>query len=157
MANEKVKPIGIVVDDGYRRVPIYNTDGEETGYFKFNPTDINIINRYNEMVSKFDTVLEPLIAVPDAPEGEDDGNDGQRIEAVKQATERLYEAVNALFNADAAGAFFGKVHPFSPVDGRFYCEAVLEAVGKYISDQFKQETTKIERRVSKYTKKYLKK
>lgn len=157
MANEKVKPIGIVVDDGYRRVPIYNTDGEETGYFKFNPTDVNIINRYNKMAKGFDAIVEPLTAVPDAPEGEDDGNDGLRMEAVEQATERLYEAVNTLFDADAASAFFGKVHPFSPVDGRFYCEVVLEAVGKYISDQFKQETTKIERRVSKYTKKYLRK
>lgn len=155
MANEKVKPVGIVVDDGYRRVPIYNVDGEETGYFRFNPTDFNIINRYNSMVKNFDAIVEPLMGVPDAPEGEDDGNDGLRLEAMEQAKERLYEAVNTLFDADAASAFFGKVHPFSPVDGRFYCEVVLEAVGKYISDQFKQETAKIERRMSKYTKKYL--
>lgn len=157
MANEKIKPVGIVVDDGYRRVPIYNTDGEETGYFRFNPTDVNIINRYNEMAKTLDTIVEPLASVPDAPEGEEDGNDSLRLRAVEQATERLYEAVNKLFDADAAGAFFGTVHPFSPVDGRFYCEAVLEAVGKYISEQFAQETAKVERRVSKYTKKYLRK
>lgn len=157
MAKETVKPIGIVVDDGYRRVPICNTEGEEIGYFRFNATDFNIINRYNKMAKGFDNIVEPLTAISDAPDGEGDTGEGMRMEAVEEATKRLYDAVNTLFNADAAGAFFGNVHPFSPVDGRFYCEVVLEAVGKYIAEQFEQETAKIERRVSKYTKKYLRK
>lgn len=157
MGNTDIKTLGIVVDDGYRRVPIYNSDGEENGYFRFNPTDVNIINRYNKMVKDFDSIVEPLQGVPDGPEGESEELDGLRIQAMETAKERLYDAINMLFDADAAGAFFGKIHPFSPVDGRMYCEVVLEAVGKYISEQFEQETAKMERRISKYTKKYARK
>ena len=51
------------------------------------------------MAKGFDAIVEPLTAVPDALEGEDDGNDGLRMEAVEQATERLNEAVNTLFDA----------------------------------------------------------
>ena len=156
MAKDNVTPIGIVVDDGYRRVPIFNSDGEENGYFRFNPTDINIIARYNDMVKNFDSIVEPLARFSDGPEDEVNENSVKYIEAMEAAKERLYEAVNKLFGADAASAFFGKVHPFSPVDGRFYCEVVLNSVGKYISQQFELETTKIERRISKYTKKYKK-
>ena len=51
-------------------------------------------------------------------------------------------------------AFFGKMHPFSPVNGRFYCENALDAVGKYISSQFDREVTKINNRVNRYTHGY---
>ena len=57
-----------------------------------------------------------------------------------------------LFRSNAAEAFFGSMHPFSPVNGVFYCEAVLQAVGEYISAQFDAETVRFSERVSKYTK-----
>ena len=153
MANEN-KPLGIVIDDGYRRIPLTNRDGLEVGYFYFNPTDFNIINRYNDLVSNFEYILEPLNSIPDAPENSSDEYNGEHIEAVEKAKERLFEAIDNLFQADASKAFFGKVHPFSSWDGRFYCEIVIEAVGKFISEQMKRETAKLNKRVEKYTKKY---
>ena len=68
------------------------------------------------------------------------------------AEKRLYAAVNELFGGDAAGAFFGRMHPFSPVNGAFYCEQVLGVVGKFISDQFDAETAKFKKRVAKYAR-----
>ncbi len=50
----------IVVDDGSRRVPIQNAQGEEIGVFTFHPTDIGIIGRYNRMVERFDEITKPL-------------------------------------------------------------------------------------------------
>lgn len=145
--NVKNIPLGIVVDDGYKRVPITNTYGDEIGVFFFNPTDIGIIDRYNKMATTFDAVTEPLNAV--ASVEDDDG--AEYLKALNEATERLYVAVNELFGGDAASAFFGKVNPFSPMNGQFYCEQVLQQVGKFISEQFDAETEKFTARVEKYT------
>lgn len=145
-AKKGVATAAITVDDGSRRVPIHNIHGEEIGVFYFHPTDIGIIERYNRMVGGFDEITKPLEQL-DA-----DATDEAQADALREAEKRLGEAVNALFGGDAAGAFFGSMHPFSPVGGAFYCEAVLKAVGQYISEQFDAETARFSSRAEKYLK-----
>lgn len=154
MANEvKTKAFEIVVDDGYQRVPVRNLYGDEVGVFYFNPTDMGIIRRYNEFAKNFDSVIEPLERLSNAPNTDDAEYAKVQEEALEEAKERLYEAVNTLFNGDMAGAFFGKVHPFSFVgDGEFYCTNVLDKVRSFINDQFDVQVSKINNRVDKYTK-----
>ena len=149
--NIKSMNLNITVDDGYQRVPITNKYGDEIGVFYFNPTDIGIIERYNTLAETFDAITEPLEAVNDAENADPDIIEARQIEALDTAKERLYEAVDKLFGGNAAEAFFGKVHPFSPVDGNFYCENVLQAVGEFISKLFDSETKKLSARVEKYT------
>lgn len=146
--NIKNMNLAITVDDGFQRIPIKNKFDEEIGVFYFNPTDIGIIERYNKLAESFDSITEPLQAVTEA-EGEE--ADREHVEAIKEAEKRLYAAVNELFGGDMAGAFFGKTHPFSPVNGSFYCEQALQAVGQFISAQFDAETAKFSERVAKYT------
>ena len=153
MADEnKVKALGIVVDDGYQRIPIRNLHGDEVGVFYFNPTDIGIVQRFNEFAQNFSSVVEPLERLSETANDEADEFTTIQENALNEATERLYEAVNKLFNGDMAGAFFGKVHPFSPVDGEFYCTKALEAVRAFIGEQFDTQVAKINKRVDKYTK-----
>ncbi len=141
----------ITVDDGYQRVPINNKYGDEIGVFYFNPTDIGIIERYNTLADKFNAITEPLEAV-ESIEGESaDELEARQLKALDEAKKRLYEAVDELFGGNAAEAFFGKVHPFSPVGGNFYCETVLQTVGQFINEQFDVETKKMNERVKKYT------
>ena len=151
MANE-IKQFSIQVDDGFQKIPIKNLHGDEVGMFYFNPTDIGIIQRYNEFAQNFDYVTEPLERLSDAANDDPDNVTPAQEKALEEATERLYEAVNKLFNGDMAGAFFGKVHPFSPVDGEFYCTKALEAIRAFISEQFDIQAAKINKRVDKYTK-----
>lgn len=151
---ENMKPVfAITVDDGARRVPILNMDGEEIGSFRFHPTDIGIIERYNRLAEQFDAISEPLegLSVPEG--GEMDLTDPKLVAALTEAESRLNAAVNKLFGSDgAAEAFFGRMHPFSPVNGEFYATQVLQKVGAFIGAQFDTET----RAMSKKAKKYLK-
>ena len=151
---ENMKPVfAITVDDGARRVPILNMDGEEIGSFRFHPTDIGIIERYNRRAEQFDAISEPLegLSVPEG--GEMDLTDPKLVAALTEAESRLNAAVNKLFGSDgAAEAFFGRMHPFSPVNGEFYATQVLQKVGAFIGAQFDTET----RAMSKKAKKYLK-
>ena len=153
MADMKNVNFAITVDDGARRVPILNMDGEEIGSFRFHPTDIGIIERYNRLAEQFDAISEPLegLSVPEG--GEMDLTDPKLVAALTEAESRLNAAVNKLFGSDgAAEAFFGRMHPFSPVNGEFYATQVLQKVGAFIGAQFDTET----RAMSKKAKKYLK-
>lgn len=146
----------IVIDDGSVEVPIKNKRGEQIGVFYFRPTDIGIIDRYNEIAGKFDEITAPLENVNIKPDGTADENEQAEAEAeaFHEAEKRLYEACDYMFGGNMSEAFFGSMHPFSPVNGSFYCESALMAVGKYISAQFDKETEKISKRVQRYTHGY---
>lgn len=148
--------VEIVIDDGAVRVPIKNKQGEEIGVFTFHPTDVNIVKRYNEIVDKFDEITAPLENVSIAPDGTAaDTNDAAAATALSEAEKRLFEAVDYLFDGNMSEAFFGKMNPFSPVNGYFYCESAINAVGKLINSKFDQETKRIENRVNRYTRRYM--
>lgn len=145
---------GIVVDDGSVRESIRNKHGDEIGVFYFRPTDIGIIDRYNKVAADFDKITAPLENVNINPDGTVDEKNEAEMAAMNEAEAKLFEACDFLFGGNMSEAFFGKMHPFSPVNGRFYCENALDAVGKYISRQFDSEVTKINNRVNRYTHGY---
>lgn len=142
----------IVVDDGAERVPIRNTLGEEIGVFYFNPTDVGIVKRFKEVANQFGTVAEPLANIDINPDGTTNGEN--ESEALEKAEAKMFELVNYLFGGDCASAFFGKMNPFSPVNGKFYAENVLNAVAQYVSKKMEVETERINTRVDKYTHGY---
>lgn len=155
MADEKtLKFNGITVDDGSIEVPIRNLQNNIIGSFVFRPTDIGIIERYNKVVGEFDRITEPLESVNINPDGTVDEKDAAEMAAMKEAEQRLYDACNYLFGGNFAEAFFGTMHPFSPIKGHFYCENALNVVGKYISAQFDREVKQVNSRVERYTHGY---
>lgn len=156
MAETTTKKMVITVDDGSVRVPIENTLGEEIGAFSFRPTDVGMVKRFNEAAEKFDKVLEPLETVGVNPDGTADESTDGAVEALAEAEERLYDLCDYIFGGEMSRAFFGKMNPFSPVGGRFYCENAIENLGAFISAQFDTETKRVSKRVAEYTKKYAK-
>lgn len=138
----------IVVNDGRKRVRIQNQLGEEIGVFLFNPTDLNIVTRYNEVADKFKDVVEPLNNASITAEGE--AADEESINILNEAEDRMIELLDYVIGGDSRSAFFGKVQIFSPSDGSFYCENVLDALGQYISMKFDKEIHAINSRVDKH-------
>lgn len=151
---KSVAELEIVVDDGMKEIPIKNTLGKQIGLFCFRPTDVGIINRYNTLVSSFDAITEPLENANINANGTAD--DDASIAALNEAEQRLFKACDEMFGGNMSEAFFGEMHPFSPVNGVFFCETAIEAVGRFIQQQFGQETTKLNTRVKRYTNKYKK-
>jgi len=144
----------IIVDDGSVRVPIRNKRGEEIGVFFFRPTDLGIIDRFNELADDFDKITAPLESVNIKPDGTVDEKNDAELAAMKEAEGLLYAACDKLFGGNMSEAFFGAMHPFSPINGHFYCENALQAVGSYISRQFAREVKKVNSRVDHYTHGY---
>lgn len=148
---KKPMALNITVDDGSRRVPITNTEGEEIGVFTFRPTDLGLVERFNRLVEDFNSVIEPLenVDVSDSF----DITDPTLRSALNEAERRVRAAVNDLFASDsAAEAFFGRMYPFSPVNGEFYVTQVLQKVGAFIGAQFDTETKALSKKAKKYLK-----
>jgi hypothetical protein len=153
-ANTDTKNV-IRIDDGLRRVPIENMFDQEVGVFYFRPTDIGIMERYNKLMSEFDSVLAPLEKADIGRDGEAaDPTDMESVNAIKEAKEKLNSLLDELFDGNFSEAFFGKMNPFSPVGGRFYCEQAIELVGAYIEQEFGIEAEQMSSKVEKYTGPY---
>lgn len=142
----------ITIDDGTIDIPIQNQFGERIGMFRFNPTDVNIINRYNEVASKFAEVVKPLVDANINPEGE--GEDERSVILLNEAGEKMADLMDYVLNGNSRQAFFSKTHIFTPVGGIFYCEKVFDAIGAYISKRFESEVNRANTRMSQHTHGY---
>ena len=147
----------INIDDGLEKISIKNKFGQQIGVFYVRPTDVGIVDRYNDFVKDADSILEPLNQTGINPDGTAKDNDQQVMDALAESKKLLSEKLDVLFGGNFSEAFFGCMNPFSIVNGRFYCESAIEAVGEYISQRFARETDKMQlerKRVDKYTHGY---
>jgi hypothetical protein len=151
MENENVMPV-ITIDDGSIDIPIQNQFGEKIGVFRFNPSDINIVNRYNEVADQFGEIVKPLINANISSEGE--GEDDESIHLLNEAGDKMVDLMDYVLNGNSREAFFGKTHIFAPVGGMFYCEKVYEAVGAFISQRFSAEVKRVNNRMNQHTHGY---
>lgn len=141
-----------VVDDGYREIPVWNNLHEQIGTLRYNPTDLNIVNRYREIAGKFENITKAAIQANINPDGT--GEDVESIDIINAAEKELTEALDFLLQSDSKRAFFSVVNPFTPIGGVFYCENVMEQLRVFISKLFDAELEKVNARVSKQTHGY---
>ena len=137
---------GIVVDDGSVRESIRNKHGDEIGVFYFRPTDIGIIDRYNKVATEFDKITAPLENVNINADGTVDEKNDAEMNAMREAEQKLFEACDYLFGGNMSEAFFGKMHPFSPVNGRFYLKNCSSSACRKQSAGFTKKLNLTERK-----------
>lgn len=148
MANKNASnaPVVLTIDDGAKRYEIKNRFGEVVGEYTITPTDFGLYERYAHMQDELEAITKPL----------EDLDAGADMSAFVEATEaikgRLYAAIDKMFGREGmAERLFGQLHPFTPVNGRFYFDRVLEAVGAQINATFEAETKAFSENVKKYT------
>lgn len=155
--NANVKPakeetLKIVVDDGYKAYPIENLVGMQIGTLYFNPTDFNIVSRFNEHIGEVQNVLEGLDGASINPDGSGVDDEAQAI--LEQATAKLKPIFNNILGGNFFDAFFSMTSPFAITKGNFYVENAIDVLANLITNTFGEETKKIDKRVKKYTEQY---
>lgn len=142
----------IDIDDGKIEVKIRNQFGEVTGSFRFNPTDVKMVNRYNEAAEKLQDIVKPLIDFNINADGTGDGMEAVKV--LNEAEDKLIDLFDYVLQGDSRSAFFAKTHAFSPMDGTFYCGKVFDGLGAFISKKFEAETKRAEIRLQQRTHGY---
>lgn len=135
----------IIINDGLKTYDIENQDGKLLGQFSFNPSDTNIIHRYNDVVKSLEEFAKQI-----------DKKEEAEIEDVLNEVEPLiFEKIDFLLNANISEKFFSIMGPFSPLEsGKYYIESVIDAIGQAIQQETGKRVEKMNGKIRKHTSKY---
>ena len=99
------------VKTGALNVVLTNEDDAEIGRFSFNPVDLNIIRRYEEVVAN----LEKMEVPEDATEKD-----------ILELSDRLEEQIDYLLNSKASKSVFAICNPLTLTEsGDFFIENII--------------------------------
>ncbi len=114
--------------------------GEIIGQFRFNPSDMDIVRRY-------ETVVDALNAITIA---EDAGAD-----ELLKISDEIKKQFDYLLNYNVSEGIFAKCNPFSmTAGGDFYFENVLDGIAGLIEKTTNQRIEKKRKKIEKATAKY---
>ena len=148
MANEVRKMF--TIDDGTTPVTFTNQYGQEIGTIHIRGGDIGILDRYELLLKDFDKIVAPLSDI----ELKNDGTtsfdeDWKKIKGVEK---ELINRINAVFDMQDGANLFTNRNAFSTINGHFYAENVIKALGDLVSQEIEKETEITKDRIDKYTK-----
>lgn len=130
------------VKTGALNVILTNESDEEIGRFSFNPSDLNIVKRYDEVLKN----LNNMEITEDATEKD-----------VLALSEELEKQIDYLLNTKSSKNIFSICNPLTLTEnGDFFIENILEEIANVIEDvtdkRLKKKAAKIKRATSKYHK-----
>ena len=136
----------ITINTGFKTYDLVNEKDELLGQISFNPSDVNITQRYKKVVED----LEKMDV------GEKTSNKAEDlIESIRKADEIIYEKINYLTNADIAETLFSIMGPFSLMPtGQYFVEYIMEVIGNIITQETGARVKKMNKRIQKHTSKY---
>lgn len=139
-----------ILDDGTREVTFNNNYGEEICKIRIRSGDLSVLDRYNKLTDDFDEIIKPLESVKDL---KTDGTSEfeQEWKIIKEVENEFIRRINEVFDMKDGGKFFENRHAFSTINGVFYVEKVIEALGNLVAEEIKHENELTQERIKKYT------
>lgn len=114
--------------------------GETIGQFRFNPSDMDILRRY-------ESVVDALNAITVA--------EGAGAEEMLKISDEIKKQFDFLLNYNVSEGIFAKCNPFSlTADGNFYFENVIKGIAGLIEKTTNQRIIKKLKKIQKATSKY---
>lgn len=131
------------IDDGSIEVEVKN-NGRAVGSFWVNPSDIDIIRRFDRVTEEFNR-----LEFPEESEGE------EYLLKLAEVGDRVQELFDVLLGEGAAENLFAQSSPFAfTSNGDFYCENVLNSISSLLVELFGERIEKKAARINKATAKY---
>lgn len=135
----------VIIEDGLKTYDIANKSGKIYGSFSFEPSDMGILKRYNEVINAFEKM--------DLNFSNDDI--AKNIEKFVEIESVVYEKFDYLFNTEISKTLFSVTSPLTILpSGKMFLEASLEAIGQVIEGETGERVKKMNNRIRKHTSKY---
>lgn len=117
-------------------IEIVDSNGNVTGHFRWNPSDLDIVKRFDSVVNFFNSMQV------------NENNADEISEAIKNQANYLLDS------PDAAEELF-HCNPLTPrSDGTYYFEYVFNTLADFVKSELKVRVPKVTSRMKKYTAKY---
>ena len=134
----------------YETVTIKNYQGELLAHFSFNPSDTNIVKRYEDFVKGYADIAPKIEKYENIAETE--------LEKAKlmlhEIDSVIYELMNTLLDGDCAKDIFGVMGPLSPTPHGYYVTFIIEHIATLINNVTGANLKKMDAKVKKHTSKY---
>lgn len=135
----------IQIDDGSKVYEIQNLEGITLGHIRINPSDTNIVERYEAASKELNEYLATL-------------DDNITEEKFVEVQKTIVDKISALVGEDTSRTFFSICGPLTPLaSGKIYVENVLEAVSGIIEAETGKRMEAVNKHVDEYLEKYTKK
>lgn len=136
----------IIDETGLKKFDIADRQGKIYGSFSFNPSDTNIIYRYENVIAALEKIMGDLQTKEELT----------GIDAIKEFDVIISEQINNLLGSDdASQALFSVMGALTPLpSGQWYLEVVLSAIRKVIEDETGERVKKFNAKIKKHTAKY---
>lgn len=139
----------IQIESPIKSYDFVDQHGEVLATLKFVPTDLDIFDKYEEVLESFEEMI--------ARAGEIDEQDTKSVLAVKrEATELMKEKINYLFNTDASG-LFSFAGPLTLMGGEVWGSIVLKKTLEIIKEATGKSMVEMKKNQDKAKNQHLKK
>ena len=136
----------IEINSNVKNYDFVDLDGNVLTTISFNPSDINIVRRYEEVMR---SMTELKFKFKNRTSKTDLSKLLDEVDAI------TYEKVDYLLNAKVSEKIFSVMGPFSLLEsGKFYVEVVLNAIGQIIKTENEKHSKQLEAAINKHTAKY---
>lgn len=136
----------------------YSIDGDQNKVIELDPRDMTIIDRIDVASEKILEAEAGWKKLNDIDEKNMSDQDLERIkEQLHNAETQMREAIDYLFDSDVCEIILGKTSCFSPVNGKFKYELIIDCLSSLYESTVGSEMKKInKRKIEKHTAKYVK-
>lgn len=136
----------------YETVRIKDHTGKVLSEFSFNPSDANIVERYDNFINGFEDLKKQIEEYESTTEN---GTYEKGLKKLGIINQKIHEKVNYLLNADVADSIFSVMGALSPLpSGDYYFTFILEQIGKKIQNATGARIQKMDMKIKKHTAKY---
>ena len=135
----------------YEEIKIKDHTGKVLSQFSFNPSDANIIERYDRFVEGFDELSKEIMEYE--RKDNKDAEDSKKM--LHSINENINSSVDYLLNAEVSENIFSVMGALSPLpSGDYYLTFIIDQIGKKIENATGARMKQIDMKVKKYTSKY---
>lgn len=154
------------LDLGFTNKKKFTVGGDPNKVIEFDPSDIGVANRLAKSLPRMQELADKWEKLNTSAESIKAGDDDEAVlSATKEFSDNYEELetsmrdiIDDVFDAKVADTLLGNTSAFSPVNGKFKYEHVIEAMLKCYEQQIQDEAPKFRaRNMGKYSGKYLKK
>ena len=143
----------ILQKEVFETVCIKRHDGMVLSEFSFNPSDSNIVARYDDFVDGLNELADKISNYE--KENENKSNNEKSKKLLEEIDKEIYFKVDDLLNANVSENIFSVMGPLSPLpSGDYYFVFIIEQIGNKIKNVTGQRVKKIEMKIKKHTAKY---
>lgn len=134
----------IIIDDGTREFILKNNFDEVFAVIRFNPSDIGMIERFDEVVKYLDSI-----------EIDETSNDADYMaQKIIEINAGIKEKYDYLCGCRISDRMFQRYQPLSVFgNGDFFCEIILEHISKLADESIKSRLTQKKAKIKKLTAK----